>query len=80
MAPDVPANTKLMTLSSVPSQPMNGATPPAIAISPSGWSAFWRPMGATAMDLPPEKDPELIRQITAMLRMIIVGARTLAAG
>ncbi|MCC4590804.1 HTH-type transcriptional repressor FabR [Xanthomonas campestris pv. cannae] len=37
-------------------------------------------MGATAMDLPPEKDPELIRQITAMLRMIIVGARTLAAG
>ncbi len=36
-------------------------------------------MGATAMDLPPEKDPELIRQITAMLRMIIVGARTLAA-
>ncbi|WP_017910120.1 HTH-type transcriptional repressor FabR, partial [Xanthomonas sp. SHU 199] len=34
-------------------------------------------MGATAMDLPPEKDPELIRQITAMLRMIIVGARTL---
>lgn len=37
-------------------------------------------MGATAMDLPPEKDPELIRQITAMLRMIIVGSRTLAAG
>ncbi|WP_295955237.1 HTH-type transcriptional repressor FabR [uncultured Xanthomonas sp.] len=37
-------------------------------------------MGATAMDLPPERDPELIRQITAMLRMIIVGARTLAAG
>ncbi|MCW0387569.1 HTH-type transcriptional repressor FabR [Xanthomonas sacchari] len=37
-------------------------------------------MGATAMDLPPEKDPELIRQITAMLRMIIVGARTLAGG
>ncbi|MDQ1091870.1 AcrR family transcriptional regulator [Xanthomonas sacchari] len=36
-------------------------------------------MGATAMDLPPEKDPELIRQITAMLRMIIVGSRTLAA-
>ncbi|MBB6367443.1 AcrR family transcriptional regulator [Xanthomonas sacchari] len=37
-------------------------------------------MGATAMDLPPEKDPELIRQITAMLRMIIVGSRTLASG
>jgi len=37
-------------------------------------------MGATAMDLPPEKDPELIRQISAMLRMIILGSRTIAAG
>lgn len=36
-------------------------------------------MGATAMDLPPEKDPELIRQISAMLRMIILGSRTIAA-
>ncbi|MBN6151018.1 HTH-type transcriptional repressor FabR [Xanthomonas sp. AmX2] len=36
-------------------------------------------MGATAMDLPPEKDPELIRQITTMLRMIIVGSRAIAA-
>lgn len=34
-------------------------------------------MGATAMDLPPEKDPELVEQISAMLRMIIVGARAL---
>ena len=35
-------------------------------------------MGATAVDLPPEKDPELIDQLTQMLRMIITGARTLA--
>ena len=36
-------------------------------------------MGATAMDLPPEKDPELVEQISTMIRMIIVGARTPAA-
>ena len=36
-------------------------------------------MGATAMDLPPEKDPELIEEISTMIRMIIVGARTPAA-
>ncbi|MFZ4215656.1 hypothetical protein ACOZB2_30295 [Pantoea endophytica] len=34
---------------------------------------------ATAMDLPPEKDPELVEQISTMIRMIIVGARTPAA-
>lgn len=34
-------------------------------------------MGATAMDLPPEKDSELIEQISQMLRMIITGARAL---
>lgn len=37
-------------------------------------------MGATAMDLPPEKDPELIEQISQMLRMIITGSRAIAAG
>jgi AcrR family transcriptional regulator len=36
-------------------------------------------MGATAMDLPPERDPELIEQISTMLRMIIVGARAIGA-
>ena len=35
-------------------------------------------MGATALDLPPEKDPELIEQMTQMIRMILTGARTLA--
>ncbi|WP_305805528.1 HTH-type transcriptional repressor FabR [Stenotrophomonas sp. YIM B06876] len=35
-------------------------------------------MGATAVDQPPEKDPELIAQLTKMLRMIITGARTIA--
>ena len=35
-------------------------------------------MGATAMDLPPEKDAELIRQLTLMVRMIIAGSRTLS--
>ncbi len=34
-------------------------------------------MGATAMDLPPERDPELVEQISQMLRMIITGARVL---
>ena len=37
-------------------------------------------MGATAMDLPPEKDPELIDQVSQMVRMIITGSRALAAG
>lgn len=36
-------------------------------------------MGAAAMDSPPEKDPDLIRQLTMMVRMIIAGSRTLAA-
>ena len=36
-------------------------------------------MGATAMDLPPERDRELVEQISHMLRMIIVGARQLGA-
>jgi AcrR family transcriptional regulator len=36
-------------------------------------------MGATAMDLPPERDPELVEQISTMLRMIIVGARAIGA-
>lgn len=35
-------------------------------------------MGAAAMDSPRERDPELIDQLTRMVRMIIVGARTLA--
>ncbi|MFC3552280.1 HTH-type transcriptional repressor FabR [Lysobacter cavernae] len=34
-------------------------------------------MGAAAMDLPPEKDAELIEQLTQMVRMIITGTRTL---
>ncbi|KRG70881.1 HTH-type transcriptional repressor FabR [Pseudoxanthomonas dokdonensis] len=36
-------------------------------------------MGATAMDLPPEKDPELVDEISQMVRMIITGSRALAA-
>jgi AcrR family transcriptional regulator len=35
-------------------------------------------MGATAVDLPREKDSELIEQMTQMIRMILTGARTLA--
>ena len=35
-------------------------------------------MGATAMDLPPEKDAELVEQLSQMVRMIITGARALA--
>ncbi len=33
-------------------------------------------MGAAAMDQPPEKDPELVEQISTMVRMIIIGARS----
>ena len=36
-------------------------------------------MGATAMDLPPERDAELVDQMSTMVRMIVVGARTPAA-
>ncbi|HEY0332230.1 MAG TPA: HTH-type transcriptional repressor FabR [Stenotrophomonas sp.] len=36
-------------------------------------------MGATAMDLPPARDRELVEQISHMLRMIIMGARQLGA-
>ncbi len=36
-------------------------------------------MGAIAMDLPPEKDPELVEQMTTMIRMILTGARALGA-
>lgn len=32
-------------------------------------------MGATALDLPPERDAELVTQLTKMVRMIIAGAR-----
>ena len=35
-------------------------------------------MGATAMDLPPEKDAELIEQLSQMVRMIITGSRAIA--
>ncbi len=35
-------------------------------------------MGATAMDLPPERDRELIEQLSTMVAMIISGARTMA--
>ena len=35
-------------------------------------------MGATALDLPPERDAELIDQLTTMVRMILVGARSLS--
>jgi len=34
-------------------------------------------MGATAMDLPPERDPELVEQLSQMVRMIITGSRAL---
>ncbi len=37
-------------------------------------------MGATAMDLPPERDAELIDQLSQMVRMILEGSRTLGAG
>ena len=35
-------------------------------------------MGAAALDLPPERDAELVEQLSQMVRMIIVGARALA--
>ena len=35
-------------------------------------------MGAMAMDLPPEKDAELIDQLSQMVRMILTGSRAIA--
>ncbi|MEH6422254.1 HTH-type transcriptional repressor FabR [Pseudomonas sp. CGJS7] len=35
-------------------------------------------MGATAMDMPREKDPELIEQMSTMVRMILAGARAMS--
>ncbi|MGE8233077.1 MAG: TetR family transcriptional regulator [Stenotrophomonas sp.] len=35
-------------------------------------------MGGSAIDLPEERDPELIEQMSQMIRMIITGARALA--
>lgn len=37
-------------------------------------------IGATAMDLPPERDAELVAQLTEMVRMIIAGSRAVAKG
>ena len=37
-------------------------------------------MGATAMDMPREQQPALVDELVSMLRMIIVGTQTLAAG
>ena len=34
--------------------------------------------GASAMDMPLEKDPELIKQLSQMIRMIITGSRAIA--
>jgi hypothetical protein len=34
-------------------------------------------MGATALDLPPERDAELVNQLTTMVRMILVGAQAM---
>ncbi len=35
--------------------------------------------GASAMDLPPERDPELVEQLSTMLRMILTGSRAMAS-
>lgn len=36
-------------------------------------------MGASALDIPPEKHPEMTSQLVTMVRMIIVGTQTMAA-
>ena len=36
-------------------------------------------MGATALDLPPDRDGRLVDEISAMVQMIILGARAAAA-
>jgi AcrR family transcriptional regulator len=48
---------------------------PAIAAKAITRLAF--AMGATALDLPPERDAELVDQLTTMVRMILVGARAM---
>ena len=37
-------------------------------------------MGATAMDMPRDRQPALVEELVSMVRMIIVGTQTLAAG
>ena len=37
-------------------------------------------MGATAMDSPPERDAELIEQLSQMVRMILTGSRAITEG
>jgi AcrR family transcriptional regulator len=36
-------------------------------------------VGASAMDLPPERDPEQIDELTTMVKMIVIGARAMSA-
>ncbi len=57
----------------------DGVTLHAPALASKAITRLVFAMGATAMDQPAEKDPELIDEISIMLRMIIVGARTPAA-
>lgn len=57
----------------------DGATLHAPALVSKAITRLVFAMGATAMDLPPEKDPELVEQISQMLRMILTGARTLGS-
>jgi hypothetical protein len=56
---------------------LDGATLHEPALAAKAITRLIFAMGGTAMDLPEEKDPELIEQMSQMIRMIITGARVL---
>lgn len=57
---------------------LDGATLHEPALAAKAITRLVFAMGGSAMDLPAEKDPELIEQISQMIRMIITGARALS--
>ncbi|MCD9087266.1 HTH-type transcriptional repressor FabR [Stenotrophomonas sp. SY1] len=57
---------------------LDGATLYEPALAAKAITRLVFAMGGSAMDLPEEKDPELIEQMSQMIRMIITGARALS--
>lgn len=57
---------------------LDGATLHEPALAAKAITRLVFAMGGSAMDLPAERDPELIEQISQMIRMIITGSRALA--
>lgn len=56
---------------------LDGATLYQPALAAKAITRLIFAMGGTALDLPPERDPDLIEQMSAMIRMILTGSRAL---